>query len=91
MEIQLVLSKPLISYSNHMVNLLGVIQTTDWGSNHTVDPAGVIQTIFMCLKLCNKVSQTILTKILYHSVRQLTYIFRRAPHVLLWTPYTLDL
>ena len=28
-----------------MVDLFGVIQTTDWGSNHTVDLVGVIQTI----------------------------------------------
>ena len=60
-------------YSNHpfqTVNPPGVIQTKDWVSNHTVNPAGFIQTIFVCLKPWDEVSQTILTKILYHSVYQ---------------------
>ena len=94
------LSKPLISDSNHMIYLLGVIQTIEQGLKHTANPVGVIQTIHFRLKPYGKSVRFYSNqrlglkpsspKFLYHSARQLTYRFRRAPHVLLWTPHTLD-
>ena len=59
-----VLFNPLISDQTICV---GVIQTIHQDSNHTPNPAGFIQTIFVCLKPLAGLTQTIPTKILYHS------------------------
>ena len=60
-----VLFRPLNSDQTICV---GVIQTIRQDLNHTPNPPSFIQTISVCLKPLGGLTQTIPTKILYHSV-----------------------